>query len=82
MSPHLPIRASKNRHHGDAVNEAIRRRGRAKDEELRQLSKGYWESPLSEFNQIQPEPLILSAESLWILRRAAEEKQISLRPAT
>lgn len=60
-------------------NEAIRRRGRAKDEELRQLSKGYWESLLSEFNRIQPEQLILSAEGFWILRRAAEEKRTSFK---
>ena len=60
-------------------NEAIRRRGRAKDEELRQLSKGYWESLLSEFQQIKPEHLILSAEGFWILRRAAEDKRASFK---
>ncbi len=58
----------------DTDNAAIRRRGRSKGEDLRNLSKAYWESLVQEVQDVQPQHLILSAEGFWILRRASDEK--------
>ncbi|MBV2352060.1 hypothetical protein KUL97_10120 [Synechococcus sp. HK05] len=55
-------------------NEAIRRRGRCKNEHLKKLSQRYWESLVQEIRDTRPEHLILSAEGFWILRKASEEK--------
>ena len=55
-------------------NEAIRRRGRCKNEALQQLSRSYWESVTREVYETKPETLILSAEGFWILRKAKQEK--------
>jgi hypothetical protein len=55
-------------------NEAIRRRGRCKNEELQKLSHSYWESVKNEVNETKPETLILSAEGFWIMRKATQEK--------
>jgi hypothetical protein len=52
-------------------NEAIRRRGRCKNEQLKELSKKYWESLTQEAREVKPEHLILSAEGFWILRKAS-----------
>jgi hypothetical protein len=55
-------------------NEAIRRRSRCKNEQLKELSQRYWESLVQEIRDTRPEHLILSAEGFWILRKASEEK--------
>ena len=62
-------------------NEAIRRRGRCKNEQLKELSKRYWESLVQEVRDTTPERLILSAEGFWILRKASEEKISFFRDA-
>lgn len=62
-------------------NEAIRRRGRCKNEQLKELSQRYWESLAQEIRDTRPEHLILSAESFWILRKASEEKVSFFREA-
>jgi hypothetical protein len=54
-------------------NEAIRRRGRCKNEQLKELSKKYWESLTQEAREAKPEHLILSAEGFWILRKASPD---------
>jgi hypothetical protein len=55
-------------------NEAIRRRGRCKNEQLKELSKKYWESLTQEAREVNPKHLILSAEGFWILRKASPDK--------
>lgn len=62
-------------------NEAIRRRGRCKNEQLKELSQRYWESLVQEIRDTRPEHLILSAEGFWILRKASEEKISFFREA-
>ena len=60
-------------------NEAIRRRGRCKNEELESLSRDYWMSLTSEIKTERPEHLILSAEGFWIMRKASPEKVVFFR---
>jgi hypothetical protein len=63
-----------------ADNESIRRRARKDGEELKELSKGYWDSLIREVNEEKPDILILSAEGFWsILRRVPENQRSFFR---
>ena len=56
-------------------NEAIRRRSRTSGDDLKEISRKYWNSLATETKQTKHEITVLSAEGLWGATREAPEGQ-------
>jgi hypothetical protein len=59
--------------------EAVRRAANASDEKLLKISENYWRSITNEIETTKASNTILSAEGLWILRKASASQQANFR---